>query len=66
MEDPDYNFHVNIEKCLTNFPAVTPSGVKIKELAADESWIPWCSVLVNKNTLEVKCDYSRTEGLHLL
>ena len=27
-----------------------------------DSWIPWCDFVINKVTLEVKYDYSKTQG----
>ena len=28
-----------------------------------DSWIPWCDIVINKVTLEVKYDYSKTQGM---
>ena len=60
--DPADNCKVNIEKCLISFDATTPAGEKIKKLQTDDTWIPWISLLINRVTLEVKYDYSRTQG----
>lgn len=60
--DQAYNCKVNVGKCLVSFDATTPAGEKIEKLQRDDTWIPWCSLLINRVTLEVKYDYSRTQG----
>ena len=42
-----------------------PAGMKMKEHECD-SWIPWCDIVINKVTLEVKYDYSKTQGMFFL
>jgi hypothetical protein len=39
-----------------------PAGMKMKEHECD-SGIPWCDIVINKVTLEVKYDYSKTQGM---
>ena len=64
--DPIYNCEVQIEKCLVNFEVPNIAGERIKKLHEDELWIPWCGVLINKVTLEVKYDYSRFKGMFFI
>jgi telomerase reverse transcriptase len=59
--DPAYNCEVSVEKCLVNFDI--PAKMKMKELPECDCWIPWCGILINKVTLEVKYDYSKTQGM---
>ena len=61
QDDPVYNCDVNIKKSLVNFKPPIIAGREIARQREDETWIPWCSVLINKVTLEVKYDYSRCE-----
>ena len=55
-EDSTYKCKINVEKCLVNFVAVTSTGEQIKKLSDEETLIPWCSLLINKTTLDVRFD----------
>ena len=63
QDDPVYNCDVNIKKSLVNFEPPIIAGKEIARQHEDESWIPWCSILINEVTLEVKYDYSRCKGM---
>ena len=60
----DYNCFVRWEKSPVNFDAVTPSGERVSRLG-ETSWFPWCNHLINTETLEIRCDYSRYKGTYL-
>ena len=60
--DPADNCKVNINKCLVSFDATTPAGDKIQKIQTSVTWIPWIGLLINRFTLEVKYNYSKTQG----
>ena len=61
--DPAYNCEVNVNKCLITFDAETPAGEKVSKLEDFETWFPWCSLLINRNSLEIRHDYSAKTGI---
>lgn len=56
---PEYGFLINPNKTVVNFPVDDiPGCSKFKQLP-DCRLIPWCGLLLDIQTLEVYCDYSR-------
>nr|XP_056710022.1 telomerase reverse transcriptase [Euleptes europaea] len=61
---PEYGFTINPAKTMVNFPLDEdiPGCSEFKQLPA-HSIFPWCGLLINTQTLEVYCDYSRSTVL---
>ncbi|OXB76831.1 UNVERIFIED_CONTAM: hypothetical protein H355_003848 [Colinus virginianus] len=56
---PEYGFLINAKKTVVNFPVDDiPGCSKFKQLP-DCRLISWCGLLLDMQTLEVYCDYSR-------
>lgn len=56
---PEYGFLINAKKTVVNFPVDDiPGCSKFKHLP-DCRLISWCGLLLDVQTLEVYCDYSR-------
>lgn len=60
MGVPEYGFVINPGKTVVNFPVDKdiPGCSAFKQLPA-RTVIPWCGLLIDTQTLEVYCDYSR-------
>ncbi|KAK2513477.1 Tert [Columba guinea] len=60
---PEYGFLINPHKTVVNFPVDDiPGCSKFKQLP-DCRLVPWCGLLLDIQTLEVYCDYSRSTAL---
>ncbi|VTJ84513.1 Hypothetical predicted protein [Marmota monax] len=57
---PEYGCKINLQKTVVNFPVESeaPSGAAPLQLPA-HCLFPWCGLLLDSQTLEVFCDYSR-------
>ncbi|KAJ6661400.1 hypothetical protein lerEdw1_015028 [Lerista edwardsae] len=57
---PEYGFEINPAKTVVNFPVdeAIPGCSEFKQLPSC-CLIPWCGLLIDTQTLEVYCDYSR-------
>lgn len=59
---PEYGLAVNPTKMMMNFPldeaGTIPGCSEFQQLPA-HSMFPWCGLLIDTQTLEVYCDYSR-------
>ncbi|CAN2389591.1 telomerase RNA reverse transcriptase activity [Pristimantis euphronides] len=59
---PEYGCSISLEKTVVNFPIDDiPDNSTIKRLPA-LSVFSWCGLLLDTQTLEVSCDYSRFSG----
>lgn len=57
---PEYGCTLNLQKTLVNFPVEDGvlGGPAPLQLPA-HCLFPWCGLLLNTRTLEVRCDYAR-------
>eukprot|EP00794_Sanderia_malayensis_P007418 gene7418-8238_t len=59
---PEYGFKINVSKSLTNLPpAALGKDDEIKRLQGEE-WFPWCSLLFNTKTSDVRKSFDRYKG----
>ena len=58
---PEYGCSINIEKSKTNLPDYAPMQANGVQLI-NASWFPWCNLLINMDTLEVRFSYDRFIG----
>ncbi|XP_060109638.1 telomerase reverse transcriptase [Heteronotia binoei] len=59
---PEYGFSINPAKTMMNFPldeAVDIPGCSAFKQFPAHTMFPWCGLLIDTQTLEVYCDYSR-------
>ncbi|KAM6445852.1 telomerase reverse transcriptase [Rhynochetos jubatus] len=56
---PEYGFLINPNKTVVNFPVDDIPGCSEFKQLSDCRLIPWCGLLLDTQTLEVYCDYSR-------
>ncbi|KAF9899978.1 hypothetical protein BX616_002755 [Lobosporangium transversale] len=56
---PDYGCFINEKKTLTNFD-ITVNGASIQRCQGND--FPYCGLLINSKTLEIRVDYSRYHG----
>jgi hypothetical protein len=55
---PEYGFHINQHKTVTNFDHPLAENVILDR----EKGFPWCGLYLNQTTLNVKADYSKFFG----
>ncbi|KAJ1954795.1 Telomerase reverse transcriptase [Linderina pennispora] len=53
---PEYGAKLNKTKTLVNFEG-TIKGEKVE--SSTSQWFPWCGLLINEQTLEIRSDYKR-------
>ena len=58
---PEYGCCINIEKSKTNLPTDISSQTNAIQ-RVNATWFPWCNILVNTKTLEVRLRYDRYIG----
>lgn len=57
----EYGCKINVKKSKTNLPADCCDELKVIE-RVNGSWFPWCNLLINVNTLQVRLSYKRYIG----
>ena len=58
---PEYGCSINIEKSKTNLPDYASIQTNDVQLI-NTNWFPWCNLLINMETLEVRFSYDRFIG----
>ena len=58
---PEYGCSINLEKSRTNLSSEATCQTNIIQ-HLDETWFPWCNLLINTQTLEVRFSYDRYLG----
>lgn len=61
---PDYGCFVSVDKTLVNFDYTLDGVEPIRRVDAKEQF-PWCGLLFNQQTLEVRYDYGRRSASHM-
>eukprot|EP01105_Mastigella_eilhardi_P020645 TRINITY_DN4932_c0_g1_i2.p1 TRINITY_DN4932_c0_g1~~TRINITY_DN4932_c0_g1_i2.p1 ORF type:complete len:947 (+),score=178.54 TRINITY_DN4932_c0_g1_i2:2-2842(+) len=58
---PKYGYYVNRQKCRLNFIASFKDGTPIPQFSFDSGglFVPWCGLLFDSDTMEIRYDYSR-------
>ncbi|KAF9922557.1 hypothetical protein FBU30_007324 [Linnemannia zychae] len=57
---PEYGCYINEHKTVTNFKALLTGGQCVQQ--CHENDFPYCGLLLNSRTLEIRADYSRYSG----
>ncbi|TIB12060.1 hypothetical protein E3P77_01177 [Wallemia ichthyophaga] len=57
---PQYGAHISDHKTLVNFDISFDGVETINRCQRPDDYFPWCGILVNSKTLDVKADYGKT------